>query len=80
MIILGNNCGGRTQNQFVLERNPKTTWVEKVSSYGGLYTDQYFTTTAVGVDFKNNRVYGMFNSNAWDFSQTFVGIYGRYSL
>ena len=80
MIILGNSMGGRTQNVFVLERNPKTTWVEKVSNYGGLYTDSYYTITAVGVDFTNNRVYGMFNSNGWSFKQTLVGVYGRYSL
>ena len=77
MVVLGNNHGGRTQNVFVLERNPKNTWVQAVGSYGGMHTDGYFTQVAIAVDFSSNSVYGMFKSDGWSFTQTLVGVYGR---
>ena len=77
MVVLGNNLGGRTQNVFVLERNPKTTWVQALASYGGMYTDGYFTQVAIAVDFSSNSVHGMFRSGGWPFTQTLVGVYGR---
>ena len=77
MVILGDNLGGRTQNVFVLERNPKTTWGQAGGSYGDMSTDGYYTQVAIAVNFSTNSVLGMFRSGGWQFTQTLVGVYGR---